>query len=457
MSLATADGAARRSFSGERRVARKTPGRLLPHRLGPYELFDHIGKGGMADIYRARRRSDLGVERVVVVKEVLPELVREPRFGDLLVAEAKLAARLSHANIVRVEHLGRDEETLFIAMEYVHGLDLREVLRRAARGRILIPADFAIRIAMDVLAALDHAHRFRFPEVERVGIIHRDVSPSNVLLSFDGEVKLCDFGIARAHDADADVPTSIIEGKAGYMSPEQARGEGLDGRADVFALGIILQELLTGRKLYKATDGQSLLDVALRANIPVPAIDHLPRADELKAIVGRALERNRSQRFATAGEMLAELDGYVSRSGLVASSLKLGEWLSTEFEGEVEGAMHARELAVLALSRGPVARLVVIAPPEPPSTPEPVADVRADAETPPSSFNKIPAKKKRRGKKMASKSRDIDDPPKSLEGTASDVPSEPRRETGAWRYTLIFLALFAVVGIVIVTILVTRH
>ena len=454
MSLAVPDGSVRRSLSGERRVARKTPGRLLPHRLGPYELFDHIGKGGMADIYRARRRSDLGVERVVVVKEVLPELARESRFGDLLVAEAKLAARLSHANIVRVEHLGRDDETLFIAMEYVHGLDLREVLRRAARGRIAIPADLALRIAMDVLAALDHAHGFRFPEEGRVGIIHRDVSPSNVLLSFDGEVKLCDFGIARAHDAESDVPSSIIEGKAGYMSPEQARGDALDGRADLFALGIILHELLSGRKLYRAAEGRSLLDAALRADIPDVLVDHLPRAGVLRAFVGRALDRNRSGRFATASDMLAELDGYVSRAGLQASSLKLGEWLAAEFENDVERSMRARELAVEALARGPVATLVVLAPTK---APEPAVEEDAHAETPPASFPKIRAKKKSRGKKMASKSTETEEPPKSLEGTVADVPSGPHRETGAWRYTLVFLALFAIVSVVVVTILVTRH
>ena len=130
------------------RVSRKTPGRLLPHKLGPYELFDHNGKGGMADIYRARRANDLGVVRQVVVKEVLPELRSEVRLGDLLIAEAKLAARLTHANIVRVEQLGRDEGTLYIAMEHVEGLDLRELLRRCARTGVRIPIDVSLHICL---------------------------------------------------------------------------------------------------------------------------------------------------------------------------------------------------------------------------------------------------------------------------------------------------------------------
>ncbi len=250
-----------------------------------------------------------------------------------------------------MEHLGRDEETLFIAMEYVHGLDLREVLRRAAKNRMMIPADFALRIAIDVLAALDHAHHFRFAEEARIGIIHRDVSPSNVLLSFEGEVKLCDFGIARAHDADTEVPSSVIEGKAGYMSPEQARGEGLDGRADLFAAGIILYELLSGRKLYRPTSERTLIDVALAADIPAIELDHLPRGGELVAMVGKALARDREDRFATAGAMRAELEAYAARAGLVVSSIKLGEWVTAEFADDIERAMRMRELAVNARSR----------------------------------------------------------------------------------------------------------
>jgi serine/threonine-protein kinase len=380
----------------------------LPYKLGSYELFDHIGKGGMADIYRAKKASEYGAVRQVVVKEVLPELAQHERFAELLVAEAKLAARLDHTNIVRVEHLGRDEGTLYIAMELVEGLDLRELLRRCARQKVPLPVELSLRIALEVLKGLDFAHRFRWedaphPSLERrIGIVHRDVSPSNVLLSFDGEVKICDFGIARAHDEPREdgqpLSAAMVEGKA------------LDGRADVYALGIILWELLSGRKLYKAGPGETLLDVAKRAHVPkLPARD-LPFEAELHRIVERALSPSLEGRYASAAAMMKDLEAYVARSGLVASSLKLGSWLAEHFEGDILRAQRSREKAVLALSRGPVAKLTVI---EPEPTPEPR---EADAPTP-RPKNKKTSKKRKDAKAM-------DEPPKSLEGTSADIETK---------------------------------
>lgn len=350
---------------------RKGPGRRLPYKRGDYELFDHIGRGGMADIYRAKKSGSFGVVREIVVKEVLPELSSSQRLLDLLVAEAKIAAKLEHPNIVRVEHLGRDEGTLYIAMEYVQGLDLRELLRRCAKKRVPLPVELSLRIVMDVLRALEHAHAFRFtgPDGhEHVGIVHRDVSPSNVLLALEGEVKLCDFGIARAHDEPSDGADgeaalgrwseAMIEGKAGYMSPEQAHGEALDGRADVYAAGIILMELLSGKKLYKAKPGESLLDVARRAEIPPLDVSDLPLSERIASIVQKALARRREERFATAGAMLSALESYAGDAGLIASSVKLGRWLEKHFGEELMRAQRLRELATEALARGPLAVMV---------------------------------------------------------------------------------------------------
>lgn len=351
---------------------RKGPGRRLPYARGDYELFDHIGRGGMADIYRAKKRGSFGVVREIVVKEVLPELSSSQRLLDLLVAEAKIAAKLEHPNIVRVEHLGRDEGTLYIAMEYVQGLDLRELLRRCAKKRVPLPVELSLRIVMDVLRALEHAHGFRFtgPDGhEHVGIVHRDVSPSNVLLALEGEVKLCDFGIARAHDepggAEGEAALgrwseAMIEGKAGYMSPEQAHGEALDGRADVYAAGIILMELLSGKKLYKAKPGESLLEVARRAEIPALDVSDLPLGERIGSIVQKALAKRREERFATAGAMLAALESYAADAGLMASSVKLGRWLEQHFGPELLRAQRLRELATEALARGPLAVMVPV-------------------------------------------------------------------------------------------------
>ncbi|MEM9073933.1 MAG: serine/threonine-protein kinase, partial [Myxococcota bacterium] len=163
----------------------------LPRAFGRYVLFDHIGRGGMADIYLARLRNSLGGARNVVVKQILESLSDDPGFSEMLTAEAKLAAQLNHANVVQVFDLGRENGRLFLAMDYVEGFDLRQMLGRLTRAKIGLPAEFAILILRDVLRALDYAHRARGSEGERLGIVHRDVSPSNVLISFEGEVKLC--------------------------------------------------------------------------------------------------------------------------------------------------------------------------------------------------------------------------------------------------------------------------
>ncbi|HTJ82321.1 MAG TPA: serine/threonine-protein kinase, partial [Polyangiaceae bacterium] len=281
----------------------------------------------------------------------------------------KLASRLEHANIFRIEQLGRDGGTLYIAMEYVEGLDLRELLRRASRQGVPLPVELSLRIVIEILKGLDYAHRAKVNDEEgreRIGVIHRDVSPSNVLLSFEGEVKVCDFGIARAHDEGAGAHAwseAMIEGKAGYMSPEQARGEPLDPRADVFAAGIILWELVSGKKLYKARAGENLLEVAKRAVVPELPRRGMHLEEELFVIVRRALARDRTSRYASAGAMLRDLESFSARSGLTASTLKLRRFLSENFEGDLAAARSRRELATKALARGPLAVVDVVAPP----------------------------------------------------------------------------------------------
>jgi len=347
-------------------VARRGPGRLLPARLGEYELFDHIGRGGMADIYRARKTGQFGIVRQVVVKEILPELADSGRLFALLAEEAKTASRLEHTNVVRIEDLQRDESTLFIAMEYVEGLDLRELLRRCARRGTWIAPEIGLRVVIELLRALDYAHRFRFEEASgavKVGIVHRDVSPSNVLLSFDGEIKLCDFGIARSYDGSEDdgegrvTLEGLVEGKAGYMSPEQARGETLDGRADVFAAGIVLWELMSARKLYKAAPGETLFDVARRGHArPLPERG-LPEEGTLRALLRRALADNPGDRYQSAAEMLRAVEAYAAEAGLQASSIRLSRFLEQEFAADIREAQRRRELATRALAAGPVATL----------------------------------------------------------------------------------------------------
>jgi eukaryotic-like serine/threonine-protein kinase len=331
----------------------------------------------MAEIYLARARTELGGARLVVVKQILPDLSGNEKFAEMLIQEAKLAARLNHANVVQVFDLGRSEGVLFIAMDYVDGFDLNELLRRCARSKTPLPIPFALLIVIEALRGLDYAHRRADDSGAPMGIVHRDVSPSNVLISFDGEIKLCDFGIARANDMADVLPEDAIKGKAGYMSPEQARGEPIDARSDVFAAGIILWELLAGRKLYKVADkGPSLLQLARAAQVPSLVTRSLPSESQLHSIVSRALTADRDQRFPSAQAMLKALETFVADAKLMASPIRFGEWLRDNFGQDLIASRKARERAARAIDLGPA---IVV---EPYGTPPPPAVALAPADAP---------------------------------------------------------------------------
>jgi serine/threonine-protein kinase len=352
----------------------------LPRNIGRYTLFDKIGRGGMADIFLARAQTDLGVSRLAVVKQVLPHLAQSREFSDLLITEAKLAARLDHANIVQVQDLGRADGFLYIAMQYVEGFDLNDLLRRCTRTKTALPVQYALLVVIEALRALDYAHRKTSDDGKPLGIVHRDVSPSNLLISFEGEVKLCDFGIAHANDV---VPSEaysedVIKGKAGYMSPEQAKGEPLDARADVFAIGIVLWELLAGRRLYKAgPDMPSLLDQARASRIPELPSRGLPNEERLHAMCKRALATVRDQRYPSAQAMLLDLEHYVADSKLMASPIRFGEWLIDRFGDELIHQRRERERAVQLLEAGAQADLVAEMGPPPSSARRPPTDPEA--------------------------------------------------------------------------------
>jgi serine/threonine-protein kinase len=318
-------------------------------------LFDRIGEGGMARIYLGRARTDLGGERLTVVKQILPLLSSSATFSGLLIEEAKLAAELSHGSIVQVFDLGREESVLYIAMEYVEGFDLRQLLQHCARQSVPLPVEFSLFIVSQTLRALDYAHRKADDAGRPLGIVHRDVSPSNVLVSFDGEVKLCDFGIARAIGTGDQLLEEAIQGKAGYMSPEGARGEPLDVRADVFSAGVILWELLAGRRMYRGSNGKPpSLQQAREAVVPPLPERGYPDEQRLYALVARALAKNPDERFASAREALSELEDYIAEATMYASPLRLGEWLMDHFGNEIVETRRARERAAKAVEAGPL-------------------------------------------------------------------------------------------------------
>lgn len=328
--------------------------RPLPRKFGRYTLFDAIGKGGMAEIFLARAETELGATRLAVVKQILPQFSGSPEFSDMLIHEAKLAARLSHAHIAQVFDLGREGEQLYIAMEYVEGLDLNALLRKCSQEQVALPVEFALGIVCDVLRGLDYAHRRMNEEGEPLGLVHRDVSPSNVLVSFEGEVKLCDFGIAHANnaistDSAGHEAEEALRGKAGYMSPEHARGARIDARADVFATGILLWELLAGRRLYSTKNEGSLIEQARRADVPPLEPRELPDEARLYGIVSKALAKELDDRYASASAMLRDLEDYMVSAKFTVSPLRLGDWMVKSFG---TAAVTARKALERDLTKG---------------------------------------------------------------------------------------------------------
>ncbi len=358
----------------------------LPRRFGRYVLFDRIGRGGMADIYLARGTTQMGAARRAVVKLVLPHLAEDAGFAAMLTSEARLAARLSHRNVVQTFDLGREESRLYIAMEYVEGYDLTQLLKKLRERRVPLPAEYGFFIVCEMLRGLDYAHRRRGDDGEALGIVHRDVSPSNVLISIEGEVKLCDFGIARAVTDLEELPEGALEGKAAYMSPEHARGEKVDARADVFSASTILWEILSGRRMYKAQAGREVLEVAKAGEVPELPTKGLPEYARIAAVLSKGLAPRRDDRYPTAAALLRDLEDYAERNKLMASPMRFGKFLTDHFEAELVETRRGREHAALGLAEIPETPVEIIpdlpgretpepfAPPPAPSPPAPSLD-----------------------------------------------------------------------------------
>ncbi len=443
----------------------------LPKRFGAYTLFDLIGKGGMAEIYLARARTDLGATRLCVVKQILPAFADSPEFAEMLTHEAKLAALLNHAHVVQVFDLGREGGRLYIAMEYVEGLDLNMLLRKCSQKKQSLPIEHMITIVSGVLGGLDYAHRLAKEDGAPLGIVHRDVSPSNVLVSFDGEVKVCDFGIAHANNlvdgADA-VSLEPVRGKAGYMSPEHARGEALDARADVFAAGIVLWELTQGHRLYRPSSDVPLLEQARRAEIPAPASRGLPEEARLFEIVGKALSVDRVARYPSAGAMRNDLDDWAQAARLAPSTIRLGEWMRTELKDDVVDLRRARERALDAKPADPPppsSNDAILSPPRSPPPEEPAREERpsSPSDLPPLREATISERPPRsvvphvsKGAMAAFKAGAVppdDGTPHSLAGAALDLGPASSPHTAAPRRRAPGVIVATIVGVIVLAIL----
>ncbi|HUF18833.1 MAG TPA: TonB family protein [Thermoanaerobaculia bacterium] len=280
-------------------------------RFGQYVLLEKIASGGMAEVWKARMRGVEGFQKIVAIKKILPHLSDNSDFVEMFVDEAKLAAQLNHSNIIHIYDLGRIAKSYYIAMEYIDGHDLKSIMNTAEERDQRLPVELALFIASKTAAALDYAHRKRDFDEKEMELVHRDVSPQNVLISYEGDIKLCDFGIAKAASKASHTLSGALKGKLQYMSPEQAWGRRIDRRSDIFALGTVLFELLTGRKLFVGENELSVLEQVRQARVVAPSTLNEDVTPEIDAIVMKALQGEPSSRYQTAGELVKDLDAIV--------------------------------------------------------------------------------------------------------------------------------------------------
>ncbi len=328
------DGGVMQGQSGALRARFLAPGT----RIGRYTIVRRLASGGMAELYLARVEGLRGFEKLVALKLVLPHLADDPDFVSMFLDEARLAATLDHPNVAHVIDVGRFGRDHFFAMEYVHGEDLRAVVRRADLAARVgpewqggVPLGCALAIVSGVAAGLHHAHERRGPDGLPLGLVHRDVSPSNVLITYDGSVKVVDFGIARVGSQSKATRLGIVKGKAGYMSPEQCRGEPVDRRSDVFGLGILLWELTLGRRLFTAEHDYAAMSKIVFGLVPHPCEVWSEYPPALADVVMRALQRDASQRQPSALAFALELEAFAHAAHLRVTPSALAEFMTTLF------------------------------------------------------------------------------------------------------------------------------
>ncbi len=356
-------------------------------RFGQYTLQEKVAAGGMAEVWKARMRGVEGFQKTVAIKKILPHLTDNSEFIGMFIDEAKLAAQLSHPNIIHIYDLGKIGRDYYIAMEYVEGKDLRSIMNAARKKSLPLPLGLALLVASRLASALDYAHRKRDFEGRELGLVHRDVSPQNVLITFEGDIKLCDFGIAKAVTKASQTQMGALKGKLQYMSPEQAWGKPVDSRSDIFSLGAILFEMLTGERLFPGGSEISVLE-AVRDGRTRTAREISPAVPpEVDEIVRRALAREPDQRFASAGEMQSRLESVLYGLKPTPGPTDLAAYLHRLFQADDPLVAATTAAAVAAAPAAqPAAEPAAPPPPEPPPdeyAPAPAAPTAPLAPIPP--------------------------------------------------------------------------
>ncbi|TMA24439.1 MAG: serine/threonine protein kinase [Deltaproteobacteria bacterium] len=321
---------------------------MREQQYGKYLLLDRIAVGGMAEIFLARQMGPEGFEKTVVLKRIRPHLGDKKSFVRMFLNEAKLAAQLNHPNIIHIHDLGKvidagaaggvrsAETSYFIAMEYLFGRDMRRVLPKCEQLGIAFPIVYACKIASQVLEGLYYAHQKTDLQGRPLGIVHRDVTPENIFVSFDGGVKVLDFGIAKAANQVEMTRAGEIKGKLSYMSPEQCMGKPLDSRSDIFSLGVVLYEWVTGFKLFTGESDVAVLKSITDGKIYKPSYFKGDVPEQIEQILMRALEKDPAQRYQTAWEMQYDLDKFLANNEFTPSNQHLATFMKQVFADEMD-------------------------------------------------------------------------------------------------------------------------
>ncbi|ACY17900.1 serine/threonine protein kinase [Haliangium ochraceum DSM 14365] len=303
-----------------------------PELFGPYEVYERIGVGGMATVHRAKKQGIEGFTREVALKRMLSHLADDDSFIQSFVREARLASQLQHANIIHIHDLGRDGRVYYIAMEYVRGWDLRKILKQTAYATGPMPLAMMLTIARQLCDALDYAHNLADESGEPLGLVHRDVSPSNLLVAADGHLKVIDFGIAKATANSLRTLSGRVKGKFAYMAPEAIRGKQLDRRTDIFSMGIVAHEMLTARPLFATKNQFDTIRRITQDEVSPPSTYNPACPPELDDIVMTALAKSPEERWQTAGAMHRALDSVAKRGGFQATNREIAEWIEWAFQ-----------------------------------------------------------------------------------------------------------------------------
>ena len=307
-----------------------------PLRFGQYVLLDRINVGGMAEVFKAKAFGVEGFEKIVAIKRILPTMSEDDEFIKMFVDEARITVQLHHENIVQVHELGRESGQYYIAMEYVSGRDMRQVLDAMKKRGLTIPVSTAAYIASSVAEGLDYAHHKADANGNNLNLIHRDVSPQNILVSYDGAVKITDFGIAKAEDRASKTQAGVLKGKFAYMSPEQVRGQTIDGRSDIFAVGILLYEMVTGERLFLGESDFSTLDKVRKAEVRPPSELNADLPPALEAIILKALAREPGDRYLRGAELAEALEQFLIEDTTIFSAKRMRSFMEQHFSEDRE-------------------------------------------------------------------------------------------------------------------------